>query len=91
MVEIKNLKGYLGNANLKKSNQNIEWTPDLVQEYIKCSTDPVYFTETYMKIINIDKGLVSFKLYDYQKEMIRHMQMTDSMSLQLLVRLVNQP
>jgi hypothetical protein len=74
MVDLTNLKGYNGNLNLKRSNQNIEWTPDLVQEYIKCSQDPVYFTETYMKIINIDRGLVSFKLYGYQKEMLKSMQ-----------------
>jgi hypothetical protein len=64
------LKGYKGNANLKRSNQAIEWTPDLVQEYVRCSQDVVYFTETYMKIINVDKGLVNFKLYPYQKEML---------------------
>ena len=63
--------GYKGNVNLKRSNQNIEWTPDLVQEYVKCSQDPVYFTETYMKIINVDEGLTSFKLYDYQKNMVK--------------------
>ena len=63
-------KGYNGNALLKRANQTIEWTPELVEEYIKCSQDPIYFTETYMKIFNIDRGLVSFKLYDYQKEMI---------------------
>jgi len=65
------LKGYKGNINLKRSNQAIEWTPDLVQEYIKCSQDPVYFTETYMKIISINEGLINFKLYDYQKTMLR--------------------
>ena len=64
-------RGYNGNINLKPSNQAIEWTPDLVAEYVKCSQDPIYFTETYMKIINIDSGLVSFKLYPYQKEMLR--------------------
>jgi hypothetical protein len=64
-------KGYKGNINLKRSNQAIEWTPDLVQEYIKCSQDPVYFTETYMKIISINEGLINFKLYDYQKSMLR--------------------
>jgi hypothetical protein len=62
--------GYNGNANLKRENQAIEWTPDLVQEYIRCSQDVVYFTETYMKIINVDKGLVNFKLYPYQKDML---------------------
>ena len=64
-------KGYNGNINLKPSNQAIEWTPELVAEYVKCSQDPIYFTETYMKIVNIDNGLVSFKLYPYQREMIQ--------------------
>jgi hypothetical protein len=64
------LRGYKGNANLKRSNQPIDWTPELVQEYIRCSQDVVYFTETYMKIISIDKGLVNFKLYPYQKQML---------------------
>jgi hypothetical protein len=67
----KDLKGYNGNVLLKKENYNIEWTPDLVEEYVKCSQDPVYFTETYMKIINIDRGLVNFILYPYQKEMLK--------------------
>lgn len=70
MVDLSKLKGYNGNALLKRSNQNIEWTPEMVEEYIKCSNDPVYFIETHMKIINIDKGLVNFKLYDYQKDMV---------------------
>lgn len=70
MVDLSKLKGYNGNRNLKKANQAIEWTPELVSEYIKCSEDPIYFIETYMKIININEGLVSFKLYDYQKEMV---------------------
>lgn len=67
---MKDNSGYKGNILLKKSNQSIDWTPELVQEYVKCSEDPVYFTETYMKIINVDEGLVNFKLYPYQQEMI---------------------
>jgi hypothetical protein len=73
-VDLNKLKGYNGNALLKRSNQKIEWTPELLTEYVKCSEDVIYFTEKYMKIINIDKGLVSFKLYDYQKEMLKSMQ-----------------
>ena len=69
-MTIDNLKGYKGNINLKGINQGIDWTPELVSEYIKCYNDPIYFIETYMKIINVNEGLVSFKLYDYQKEMI---------------------
>lgn len=70
MVDLSKLKGYNGNQNLKRSNQAIEWTPELVSEYVKCSEDPIYFIESYMKIININSGLVSFKLYDYQKNMV---------------------
>ena len=66
-------KGYNGNHNLKKGGVQIDWTPELVQEYLKCSQDPVYFCETYMKIINVDEGLIPFEMYDYQKEMITSM------------------
>ena len=62
--------GYMGNANLKRANQNVDWTPKLVEEWIKCSQDPAYFVENYMKIINVDQGLIDFKLYDYQQEML---------------------
>jgi len=69
---LNNLKGYNGNINLKRSNQAIEWSPEYVKEYLKCSQDVVYFTETYMKIITLDEGLQNFKLYDYQKQMLRN-------------------
>ena len=69
--KFKHIKCYNGNALLKRANQDIDWTEEMVLEVIKCSQDPVYFTEKYMKIINIDKGLINFTLYEYQKEMIR--------------------
>ena len=52
MTNLDNVKGYNGNILLKRANQNIEWTPDLVQEWVKCSQDPLYFIENYMKIIS---------------------------------------
>lgn len=70
---IQNFKGYNGNPNLKKSGVGVEWTEELVTEWIKCSEDPVYFCETYMKIIHVDRGLIAFSLYDYQKEMLESM------------------
>lgn len=39
-------------------------------EYIKCSIDIIYFIEKYIKIIHVDKGIVPFKLYPFQKDMI---------------------
>jgi hypothetical protein len=67
-VDIKS--GYLGNPLLKRVNEQIDWTPERVKEYLKCAEDPIYFTENYVKIINVDEGLVNFKLYDYQREIM---------------------
>ena len=66
-----NEKGYKGNILLKKSNQEIEWSPDLIQEWVKCSEDPIYFVENYMKIISLNEGLVTFNPYPYQRNMIK--------------------
>ena len=62
---------YLGNPNLKKANVPVDFTQDQVQEYIKCSQDPIYFIKTYMKIVTVDQGLVDFNLWDFQEEMVR--------------------
>ena len=62
---------YLGNPNLRKLNVKIEYTPEQVAEYAKCATDPVYFIETYVKIISIDAGIIPFKMYEFQKNMVR--------------------
>lgn len=62
--------GYNGNPLLKKSDLEIEWTPELIKEYAKCMHDPVYFAERYIKIVHVDRGLIPIELYDYQKEMI---------------------
>lgn len=66
-------KGYNGNALLKKAGEPVNWTKTRIAEYMKCKDDPIYFTEKYVKIIHVDKGLVPFKLYDYQSEMISTM------------------
>lgn len=63
---------YLGNPNVKRDGINQEWTPDLVREYAKCMKDPVYFAEKYIKVISLDRGLVPFELYPYQKNMFGH-------------------
>jgi hypothetical protein len=60
--------GYLGNANLKKIGEEIEWTPEMLKEYMKCAQDPIYFSEKYIKIVHVDHGLIPMDMYDYQKE-----------------------
>ncbi len=64
-------QSYLGNPNVKKDGVIQEWTSDLVDEYKRCMIDPVYFAENYCKIISLDKGLVQFELYPYQKKMFK--------------------
>jgi len=60
--------GYLGNIHLKKTGEQIEWTPDLIKEYMKCAEDPIYFAKNYIKIVHVDKGLIPFEMYSYQEE-----------------------
>lgn len=63
-------RGYNGNANLKKKGKVIEWTQDSIQEFVKCSKDPIYFAEKYIKIVHVDHGLIPIKMYNYQKEIV---------------------
>lgn len=63
-------KGYLGNPNLKRIGEAVEFDQHKISEYIKCSKDPIYFLETYGKIISLDDGIVPFKLFPYQKRLI---------------------
>ena len=62
---------YLGNPNLKKANVSEDFTPDQIQEYLKCADDPIYFIREYLKIVSLDEGLVSFDMYDFQEEMVK--------------------
>jgi hypothetical protein len=62
---------YLGNPLLKGSHVQMEFTKEQLAEYIKCSEDPIYFAEKYMKIVTVDEGLVPLMLYDFQKDIMR--------------------
>jgi len=64
--------GYLGNSNLKPAGVDIQFTPEQVEEYIKCANDPIYFIEKYIRIVHLDLGLVPFKLYEYQKNLVQN-------------------
>ena len=63
-------KGYNGNPLLKKSRKAIAWTTEMLQEFLKCAQDPIYFAEKYIQIVHVDRGLIPIRLYDYQKEII---------------------
>lgn len=61
---------YLGNPNLKAAGVQISFTQEQISEYLKCAQDPIYFLETYAKIVSLDKGVVPFKLFPYQRRII---------------------
>lgn len=65
------LESYRANPLLKRCGVQIEFTQDQIEEYLKCAQDPIYFIENYVKIIHVDRGVIPFKLYDFQREMIR--------------------
>lgn len=62
---------YLGNKNLKNKDVKVSYSKEQIQEYIKCAEDVNYFCENYVKIVSVDKGLVPFKPFEYQKRMFK--------------------
>ena len=63
------MDNYLANPNLKRAHVPIGFTSEQVEEVIKCSQDVVYFIKNYVKIINLDEGLVPFDMYPFQEDM----------------------
>ena len=61
---------YLANPQLKKAGVQIEYTEEQIGEYVKCAKDMAYFIRNYVKIVNVDKGLVNFDLYPFQENML---------------------
>ena len=66
-----NKDSYRDNPLLKKAGVQIKYSKEQVEEYMKCAKDPVYFAENYIKIVNVDQGLIPFNMWDFQKDMIR--------------------
>jgi len=62
---------YLGNPNLKKVNTPVEFTKEEIKEYQKCEKEPLYFMEKYVQVVSLDEGLVPFKMWDFQKHIVR--------------------
>ena len=62
---------YMGNQKLKRVNVPVNYSKQQVKEFIKCSTDIVYFIRKYIKIVNVDKGIIPFNLWPFQENMVR--------------------
>lgn len=67
----KKSKGYLGNPNIKKSGEIVDFSQKEIDEYAKCMLDPIYFIINYIKITTLDYGIQPFHLFEYQKKFIK--------------------
>jgi hypothetical protein len=68
------VKTYLGNPNLKAAGVIHQYTKEEVEEYMKCAKDVEYFARNYIKIVNVDHGLMPFKMWDFQAKMLKTFQ-----------------
>ena len=66
-----NIDGYLGNQRLKKVGVELSYTEEQVAEIIKCTEVTVHFIRNYVKIVNVDHGLVPFNMWPFQEEMVK--------------------
>jgi hypothetical protein len=60
---------YNNNEQLRACNVNIQYTAEQIEEIRRCKKDPIYFIETYVKIITVD-GIKPFILHDFQKRFV---------------------
>ena len=47
---------------------------ELIEEFKRCKEDPVYFISNYVKVTHPVRGLVPFKLYPFQKDILTAIQ-----------------
>jgi hypothetical protein len=59
------------NPNLRSSREVLDYTKEMIEEYVKCQQDIIYFAEKYFQIITIDHGKQNIDLYDFQKKILK--------------------
>ena len=64
-------KSYINNPLIKAQHQEVEFTEEQIAEFVKCANNPEYFIEEYLKIVHLERGLVPFHMYDFQKNMVK--------------------
>ena len=62
---------YNGNKMLRAKGEEIEYSPELLEEYARCREDIIYFAEKYFKIVTIDEGEHLIELFDFQRKMLK--------------------
>lgn len=64
-------KGYRSNPLLPPPDYEVKLTEHELREYTRCMNDPIYFISTYVKIVHVDRGIINFEPWSFQKEMIQ--------------------
>jgi hypothetical protein len=59
------------------SDSKLSYKEMVMQEYIKCSQDPVYFMKKYYYIQHPQRGRILFNLYPFQEAILRQFQTGD--------------
>ena len=44
---------------------------EMVKEIVKCGKDPTYFLNNYARISHPLHGLIPFRLYDFQDQLVK--------------------
>ena len=70
---------------VKTANKKTSYTPAQIREIARCSKNPLYFMEQYMKIQHPTKGRIPFEAYEYQKRVV-HAYWTNTSVVALLPR-----
>lgn len=55
---------------LRWQGEKVEYTQEMIDEWLKCKNDIVHFAENYVFVNNLDTGYNLVKLRDYQKELL---------------------
>jgi hypothetical protein len=69
-IQLRQGDAYLSNPNLKRANTPIQFTEEQIIEFLRCKDDPVYFAKKYIKIVNVDDGLVKFNMWPFQERLV---------------------
>lgn len=65
---------FKSNPLLRAENEVVEYSIEQLVEYRRCENDIIHFAENYVKIVTIDRGIETIKMWDFQKEMILSLQ-----------------
>lgn len=69
-MKLPKIETYKNFPTLRAPGQEIPLTPEQVDEYVKCSIDPMYFLTHYYTITSLDQGEVIFNPYPYQRDFL---------------------